>query len=73
MTPEKDVAWSVPVCERCGWRGLPCRTAEEIAAEPTECPDCGQDVGAELRKGSWRAFSAGRIAGLRERRSGWLL
>jgi hypothetical protein len=63
---ERDVAWLVPFCS-CGWRGAPCRTEREIAAEPVECPNCGQSVGAEVRKGSWRAFSLARIAALRAR------
>lgn len=64
---EQDVSWIVAVC-LCGWRGLPCRTSEEIATEPPECPVCGGDLGAELLKGSWRTFSRSRVAGLRERR-----
>jgi hypothetical protein len=66
--PEPDVAWAVAVCV-CGWRGAPCRTGEEIAGEPAECPRCGGDLGAEILKGSWRTFTRSRVAALRERRS----
>ena len=68
MIAERDVAWFVPVCVRCSWRGVPCRMPLEIEAEPTECPSCGSGVGAEVRKGSWRTFTRARAAGLRARR-----
>jgi hypothetical protein len=68
VTVEPQFAWVVPVCAGCDWRGAPCRTDREIAGEPTHCPRCGAGVGAELRKGTWRAFTRARVAALRERR-----
>jgi hypothetical protein len=70
MMAERYVAWFVPVCASCSWRGVACRMPLEIEAEPVECPCCGAGVGAEVRTGSWRTFSLSRAAGLRERRHG---
>jgi hypothetical protein len=63
-----DVAWFVPMCGSCSWRGVPCRTTVEIEAEPVECPRCGAGLGAVIVAGSWRTFTRSRAAGLRERR-----
>jgi hypothetical protein len=65
---ERDVAWFVRACS-CGWRGAPCRTDAEIAAEPDDCPECGSELGVAIYKGSWRAFTRGRIRALRDRRA----
>jgi hypothetical protein len=62
-----EVSWYVPTC-RCSWRGLPCRTQDDVDQEPERCPQCGGELGAEIRKGSYRTFSLNRVAGLRERR-----
>jgi hypothetical protein len=65
---DPDVAWFVPICVACGWRGAPCRTSWELAAEPVRCPGCGGELSAELWKGPWRQFSLARAAALRARR-----
>lgn len=71
MSRDPQVAWFVPICQACGWRGIPARTPEQLETQPIErCPACGAGLAAEIRKGSWRTFTRGRAAALRNAGAG---